>query len=391
MIHRLYGILLSAGLSGCLHTDRAAPPSLAETYADSFRIGASLIASQITGEKPEEQKLINRQFNSYTASNEMKWSRIHPRENEYHFSYADALMELGERNNATIIGHTLVWHQQTPDWVFEDENGEPASRELLLARLKTHIDTVVGRYAGRVHGWDVINEAFYNDGSWRKTRWYEILGEDYIAQAFRMAHEADPEARLYYNDFNLYKPEKREAVLALIRDLRHKDVPIHGIGIQGHYELDHPPIDQIEEAIEAFGALGLEVMVTELDVSVLPFPDKDQRGADLSVNFELAAELNPYVDGLPDDVRRTFDARYRDLFALFLRHRDVISRVTFWNLSDSTSWKNNWPVHGRTDYPLLFDRQNQPKSAFYELLRLKQEFDAWRTEPYDQFVFELEE
>ena len=368
--------LLLAWLPGCLHTEKATPPSLAAAYEDSFRIGASLIATQITGEHADEQQLVDQQFNSYTASNEMKWEHIHPSEDNYHFTYSDALVELGERNNATIIGHTLVWHSQTPDWVFEDENGEPASRERVLARLKHHIDTVVGLYAGRVHGWDVINEAFYNDGSWRKTRWYEMLGEDYIEEAFRLAHEADPQAKLYYNDFNLYKPEKRESVLALVSDLRRKGVPIHGIGLQGHYELDHPPIEQIETAIKAFGALGLEVMITELDLSVLPFPDKDQRGADLSVDFELSAELNPYVDGLPEDVRRTFDARYRELFALFLRHREVIGRVTFWNLSDRTSWKNNWPVRGRTDYPLLFDRQSQPKSAFYELIELKKEFDA---------------
>lgn len=352
------------------------PPSLADLYADSFRVGVALNARQIMGEDASDRHVIDTHFNSYTAENEMKWQRIQPEEGKFHFKYADALVELGERNNATIIGHTLLWHNQTPDWVFEDPDGQPASRELVLSRLRTHIETVVSRYKGRVHGWDVVNEAFNEDGSWRETKWRDALGDDYIAETFRIVHGVDPEAHLYYNDYNLYKPEKRDATVALVKSLLERGIPVHGVGIQGHYGLGHPPLNLLEDAIIAFGDLGVEVMITELDVSVLPFPESDVWGADLSINFELSAELNPYVDGLPDDVRLEQDAHFADLFAVFLRHREVMGRVTFWNLNDGTSWKNNWPMRGRTDYPVIFDRQNQPKSAFHALVKLKQEHDG---------------
>ncbi len=351
-------------------------PSLAELYADSFRLGVALNASQIAGDVSSDRQVINTHFNSYTAENEMKWERMQPLEGEFNFASADALVALGERNDATVIGHTLLWHNQTPDWVFEDEDGQPASRELLRQRLHTHIKTVVGRYAGRIHGWDVVNEAFNEDGSWRDTRWREILGDDYIAETFAMARAADPSAKLYYNDYNLYKPAKRDAVVALVRDLQARGIPVHGIGIQGHYGLGHPPLDLLEDAIIAFGELGVEVMITELDVSVLPFPEEGLWGADLSVDFELSAEMNPYVDGLPAEVQAEQDAHFRDLFTVFLRHRSVMGRVTFWNLNDGSSWKNNWPMRGRTDYPVIFDRQNQPKSAFHALVELKRNHNS---------------
>jgi len=351
-------------------------PALAELYADSFRIGVALNADQIKGADASDRHVIETHFNSFTAENAMKWEELQPIEGEFNFQHADALVALGERNNATVIGHTLLWHNQTPDWVFQDVNGNPASRELVLARLRTHIETVVGRYQGRIHGWDVVNEAFEDDGSGRESPWRAALGDDYVAETFAIVHAVDPDAHLYYNDYNLYKPAKRDATVALVKSLQARGIPIHGVGIQGHYGLDHPPLDQLEDAIVAFGELGVEVMITELDVSVLPFPDAGDWGADLSVNFALSAELNPYVDGLPDDVRRQQDAHFRDLFALFLRHRDQLGRVTFWNLNDATSWKNNWPMRGRTDYPVIFDRQNQPKSAFHALVELKQEHDA---------------
>jgi endo-1,4-beta-xylanase len=356
-------------------TPATATPSIADLYADSFRIGVALSAGQIVGSNPAEARVRDEHFNSYTAENEMKWERIHPTEGEYDFEIADTLADLGESNDAFLVGHTLVWHNQTPDWVFEDATGEPASREHVLQRMRDHITTVVTRYRGRFDGWDVVNEAIVEDGSMRETKWREALGDDYIAEAFTAAHAADPEAKLYYNDYNLWKPEKRAGAVRIVKDLQSRGVPIHGVGLQGHYGIDSPPLEELEASIEAFAALGVAVMITELDVSVLPFPDSDQWGADLSVNFALSAELNPYADGLPADVRVAQDNHYRALFAIFLKHRDVIDRVTFWNLHDGSSWKNNWPVRGRTDYPVIFDRNHQPKSTYRALIDLKLAYD----------------
>ena len=352
-----------------------ATPSIADLYADSFHIGVALSAGQILGTDPSDTRVIAGHFNSYTAENAMKWESIHPTEGNFSFEIADALADLGEKNDAFLVGHTLLWHQQTPDWVFEDSEGKPASRDQVLARLRHHITTVVTRYKGRFDGWDVVNEALNEDGTMRESNWREALGDDYIAEAFMAAHAADPEAKLYYNDYNLYKPEKRAGAVAIVKDLQARGIPIHGVGIQGHYGLDNPPLEELEATIVALAELGVKVMITELDVSVLPFPDSDQWGADLSTNFALSAELNPYVDGLPADVRIEQDNHYRALFAVFLKHRETLHRVTFWNLNDGTSWKNNWPVRGRTDYPVIFDRQNKPKSTYRALIDLKLAYD----------------
>ncbi|GAB5559293.1 MAG: endo-1,4-beta-xylanase [Synoicihabitans sp.] len=346
-------------------------PSLADLYADSFKIGVALNPREIRGEDPAAARLIAQHFNSLTAENDMKWERIEPTEGKFDWAVADDFVALGERNDAFMVGHTLLWHSQTPDWVFEDAHGKPASREVVLARLKRHIDAVVGRYKGRVHSWDVVNEAFEDDGSWRDTLWLRTIGPDYIARAFEFAHAADPDAELYYNDYNLFKAPKRNAVVKLVKALQKEGLPIHGVGIQGHYGIGYPPMDELEASIEAFAELDVKVMVTELDISVLPFPSSAQQGADISLNFELQAELNPYTKGLPPDVSAALADAYRDLFELYLKHANVIDRVTLWNLTDASTWRNNWPMHGRTDHPVLFDRQNQPKDAYHAIVNLK--------------------
>ena len=239
-------------------------PSLADLYADSFKIGVALNAREIRGSNPQASRLIGAHFNALTAENEMKWERIHPAEGEFNFDVADALVERAEAQGAFTVGHTLLWHNQTPDWVFEDSEGHTASRVLLLNRLKHHIETVVGRYKGRIDGWDVVNEAFNEDGTWRESPWYKIIGPDYIAKAFEYTHAVDPDAALYYNDYNLYKPAKRAAAIALIKDLQSQGIPVGGIGIQGHYGLGYPPLDELETSIVTFGELGIPVMFTEL-------------------------------------------------------------------------------------------------------------------------------
>jgi len=350
-------------------------PSLADIYADSFRIGVALNANEIRGTNPQASRLIGAHFNALTAENDMKWERIQPEEGEFDFAISDALVERAQSQGAFIVGHTLLWHSQTPDWVFQDSAGQPASRALLLNRLQHHIETIVGRYKGRIHGWDVVNEALNEDGTWRDSPWYQIIGDDYIAKAFEYAHAADPAAALYYNDYNLSKAPKRDSAIKLIKRLQAKGIPVGGIGIQGHYGIGYPPLEELEASIVAFGKLGIPVMFTELDISVLPFPSQGQMGADISQNFELQAELNPYVDGLDVETSQALADSYVALFTMFLKHRDLINRVTLWNLTDASTWRNNWPMRGRTDYPVLFDRANEPKQAYRALVELKLQHD----------------
>jgi len=302
----------------------------------------------------------------------MKWARIHPELNEYDFEAADRFVEFGEENDMFMVGHTLVWHSQIPDWVFEDQDGNPISRQALLDRMRDHIHAVVGRYKGQVHAWDVVNEALNEDGTFRESRWFEIIGEEYLLKAFEYAHEADPDAELYYNDYSLENPDKRAGAVRLIQYLQENDAPVTGIGTQGHFHLSSPTLEEVENTIVVFGELGIDVMVTELDIDVLPSA-MDYQGADVNIEVELQEELNPYPDGLPESVDYELAERYADLFEIFLRNKDLISRVTFWGVTDGDSWKNNWPVRGRTNYPLLFDRTGEPKQAFHAIIRLQHE------------------
>lgn len=235
--------------------------------------------------------------------------------------------------------------------------------------MKRHIKTVVGRYKGRVQSWDVLNEAFNDDGSYRESLWFNILGPTYIETAFELAHKADPQAKLYYNDYNVWKPEKRDRVVRMVKHLKQKGIPIHGIGMQGHYGLHYPEnLQDIEDAIVAFHQLGVDVMVTELDVTVIPFPDSQNQGADISLNIEWQQKYNPYPDGLSEAAQQAFDRRYADFFNIFIKHSDKLQRVTFWGVHDAQSWRNGWPIKGRTDYPLLIDRDLQVKPVAKSLL-----------------------
>ena len=272
-----------------------------------------------------------------------------------------------------IVGHTLVWFHQTPDWVFQDESGRPLGREALLERMKEHIFTVMGRYKGRIHGWDVVNEAISSDGGFRKCSWLEIIGEDYVLKAFEYARQADPGAQLYYNEYDVEKQPKCEGVIRLIRDLQSKGVHINGIGIQGHWFLDYPRIEEIETSILALSKLGVKLMVTELDVGVLPFYPVDSKLVDLaSFSPELQKKHNPYPSGLPDSVQKDMANRYAQIFSLFHKHRDKFSRVTFWAVHDGQSWRSYMPINGRTDYPMLFDRHCKPKPAFDAVVKIVQ-------------------
>ena len=234
--------------------------------------------------------------------------------------------------------------------MFQGADGKPADRDTLLARMRDHIRTVVGRYKGKIHGWDVVNEAVDEDGSMRKSPWQVGIGDDYVAKAFEFAHEADPDAELYYNDFNLEKPMKRAGVIKLVKDLQTRNLRIDGIGNQGHWRLETPAIGEIEEALVDLHSTGLKVMYTEVDINILP---EAGRNADPAVT-------NPYANNLPDEKQQQLAARYTDIFGVLLRHRDIVTRITFWGLSDADSWLNR----GRMNHPLLWDRLRQPKPAF---------------------------
>ncbi len=345
-------------------------PPLKAAFEGKFLIGTTLNYPALQGRAPMDVAIATTHFNAITPANSMKPDALQRVEGQFTFADGDRLVEIAEKSGATPIGHVLVWHEQTPAWFFQGPDGQPVSRELALARLRQHIATVVGHYKGRVKQWDVVNEAISDRPGelLRQTPWLKAIGEDYIAEAFRAAHEADPDAILIYNDYNIELAYKRPKALQLLRSLLDQKVPIHAVGIQGHWRLNTPDFAEVEKAIQQFGALGLKVMITELDIGVLP---TRYQGADISVRETMTPEqqavLNPYAAGLPDTVAQQQAERYRQAFAMFLRHPEVIGRVTLWGTQDGDSWLNNFPVRGRTDYPLLFDREGKPKPAFFAI------------------------
>jgi endo-1,4-beta-xylanase len=355
--------LSTALLLSSLAAYAQAPVTLKDAFLGIFRIGAAVNQAQFGEQDARGVPIIKAQFNTISPENVLKWESVHPRPDAYAFEAPDRYVAFGEKNGMFIIGHTLVWHSQVPRWVFQDDKGAPLDREGLLKRMHEHISTVVGRYKGRIGGWDVVNEALNEDGTLRKSPWLNIIGDDYLVKAFQYAHEADPKAELYYNDYSLERAAKRDGAVELIRKLQSAGVKIAAVGLQGHDKMGWPTLEEQEAAIAAFEKLGVKVNITELDIDVLP-QATPQRTADVALSVEAQEKLNPYKDGLPDSVQQALARRYAGLFGVFLKHRGTISRVTFWGVTDGDSWLNNWPVRGRTSYPLLFDRQGGPKPAF---------------------------
>jgi endo-1,4-beta-xylanase len=346
-------------LSGCSTTPESAT-TLKDALKDKFLIGTALNHNQFTGKDTLDIEIIQKHFSAIVPENCMKSEVIHPEEGRFDFTQADQFVAFGEANNLFITGHCLIWHSQTPPWLFVDEQGKEVSREVLIERMKTHISTVVGHYKGKIKGWDVVNEAILDDGSYRNSKFYTIIGEDFIPLAFQFAHEADPDAELYYNDYSMANEGKRNGVVAMVKSIQEKGIKIDGIGMQGHIGMNYPAIEEFEKSLLAFSALGVNVMITELDLTVLPNHGGNV-GADVAQTAEYQQEMNPYAEGLPEDVAAAWTARFNAFFQLFFKHQDKISRVTLWGVSDGDSWKNNWPIFGRTDYALLFDRNHQPK------------------------------
>jgi endo-1,4-beta-xylanase len=366
--------------AACGHSrqaDVAPATTLKDAFRGAFRVGAALNANQFSERDVRAAALVKTQFNTITPENVLKWESVHPRPGTYDFSASDQYVAFGEKNGMFVVGHTLVWHNQTPRWVFQDAAGKLVTRDTLLARMHDHIRTVVGRYKGRIKGWDVVNEALDEDGSLRRSPWLTIIGEDYIAKAFQFAHDADPKAELYYNDYSVENGAKRNGAVQLIAKLKAQGIPVAAIGLQGHDKMDWPTPAQQDSTIVALAKLGVKVNITELDVDVLPSAIQN-RAADVNVRAEPDPRANPYAAGLPDPVQQALAARYAALFRVFVKHQDVIDRVTFWGVGDGDSWLNNWPVRGRVSYPLLFDRQDNPKPAFDAVVRTARPIRAQR-------------
>jgi endo-1,4-beta-xylanase len=350
-----------------LATLDATKVSLAQTYSKRFKVGVAINGSVYDQRDPAAAALVAAQFNRVTAENEMKWQSLEPQPGVLDFTNADAFVAYAEQHGMEIHGHTLVWHHQVPQWVFENATGGQATRAQLLERLDRHMAALAQHFGNRVQYWDVVNEALNDDGSLRDTPWRKIIGADYLEQAFRLAAKHFPTAKLVYNDFSLEKPAKRDAVVKLVGDLKKHGVRIDAIGTQSHFQLQSPPLEAIDASLAAFGGAGVEVLVSELDVDVLP-PAYANQGADLSVNAELSAQLNPYVDCLPSDVAEQAAQRWAELFQVFSRHSDHLHSVTLWGVSDKYSWLNVWPVRGRTNYALLFDRELRAKQSWQRVI-----------------------
>lgn len=341
---------------------------LARTLRKAFRMGVAVSNEALDTGDARQLDLIRHEFNSVTGENAMKWGVIRPDGRNWQWQRADRLADFAARNDMALVGHTFVWHSQIPASVFTDDSGAALGRTALLGRMQEHIETLAGRYRGRVWAWDVVNEAIDEDKGWRRSRWHDIIGDDFMEHAFRFARTADPKARLLYNDYNMHNPGKRTFLVDVLRGYLDRGVPITGIGMQSHVGLDYPDLEEWERSIATYAGMGLKVHITELDVDVLPRAGSTQ--ADVANRAAYAAELNPWPQGLPEAMQEKLADRYEALFRILLRYRSSVERVTFWGLHDGISWKNDFPVRGRTNYPLLFDRALRPKPAYDRLVRL---------------------
>lgn len=324
---------------------------LKDAYKDYFTIGVAVSPNSLVGDQAE---MIKRQFNSLTAENVMKPALIHPQEDTYAWEAADKIVEFAQANGMKVRGHTLTWHGQTAPWMFLDAKGDTATKEVVLARLKEHITQVVSRYKGKVYAWDVLNEAILdgNDSSkiYRMSNWYRICGEEFIGKAFQWAHEADPNAVLFYNDYNTENPVKRDKIYNMLKKELANGAPIHGMGLQGHWKTNDPTEQNLRDAIDKFSSLGLKIQVTELDMTIY-----GGRGDTTAIGFT------------PEREQKQID-QYKMVFKVFREKKDVITGVTFWNVSDRGSWLDQ-RASGRKAYPLLFDVNNRPKKVYWEVMK----------------------
>jgi len=329
-------------------------PALKDIFADAWQMGVALREEIVRDEGDALQALATHHFDIITPENELKWGIVQASEGSFNFAPADAIADFARARGMSMIGHAFIWHEMGADWVFEDNDGAPAPPEIVQERLKQHMTALIERYGDVVRGWDVVNEAVSENKNeyLRDTNWRRALGDDYVATAFQLAAELAPDAELYYNDYNLDLPHKRDKTVRLVKDMLDRGIRVDAIGMQSHYSLRYPRTKEIERSIQAFSSLGVRVHITELDVSLYSFFDRRDR----------------YRDGAPPQLLEEQAARYATLFQLYLDHRNVIDRVTVWGLHDAQSWLNYTPVADRPDYPLLFHADGQPKPAFHAVV-----------------------
>jgi endo-1,4-beta-xylanase len=364
-------LTISAVVLASAHT--MARTTLAEATKGKFLFGVAVNMQQVNGVNPVESKLIAKEFSAVVAENCMKPQPTHPEENSYKWGDADKFVAFGEKNKQVVTGHCLIWHSQIGRWMFVDKNGKDVSPEILKERMRQHIYAVVGRYKGRVKGWDVVNEAIEDDGTYRQSKFYQILGKDFIKYAFQFAHEADPNAELYYNDYNVENPTKCDGIVQLVKELKAAGCRIDAVGSQSHMHITKPTLEATETSFQKLKAAGVHILITEWDISILPSP---YDGANISANFAYSKEMDPYRAGVPDSIQHKWNKRVLDMFELFLKYSDVVDRVTVWGLNDAATWLNGFPIRGRKDYPVLFDRKNNRKSVVDDMIIMANKYNS---------------
>jgi len=360
------------------HANHHETTTLREAFAGKFYIGGTISPWALRTPTEGMAQLAYTHYDAITADNAMKWGPFNPQPGEYRMEGADAFMAFADEHDFYTIGHCLFWHSQTPGWVYEDADGNDLTREALLARMRERAELYAERYGSRVDVWDVVNESIESDGSRRRSRFNQILGDEFEAEAFKIADAVMPKsAKLIYNDYGMTDPGRRDAVVAMVKDFQQRGIRIDGIGMQGHWSMNRPSIQEIEDSILAFASTGLPIHITELDVDFL---GRDQffgaEGANVDIQSRQATpENNPYPDGLPPEAEEQLAKRWEEIFALLLKHSDKIERVTFWAITDANSWLNNWPARGRTNYPTLINRDGSLKPAYHRVVELAKAAD----------------
>ena len=363
--------------SGSQEQHPAEMPALKDVYKDAFKMGAAVSTADISDRNPELVELILKHFNSLTPGNELKPQSLHPRPDVWNWERADRYVDFAVEHGMFVMGHTLCWHNQTPEFFWNDEKGNPKSHDELVETLRSYIETVCTHFKGRVDAWDVLNEIVSEEGGYRDKGWVhafggEEYGDEIVKTVFRFAQQYAPDTELYYNEFNAWRPSKLEGIIHIVKMLQEEGIRIDGVGIQAHWGLNYPKNHYVEEAIEKLSALGVKVMITEIDIDVLPLSREGQIIGQALQESQFQLEefeeyLDPYKDGLPPEVEKQLADRYEELFRIFYEHRDAIDRVTFWGTHDGSSWKNGSPVPRRTNYPLLFNRDLTPHEAFWRV------------------------
>ena len=369
MIKRfIIGAFCAASLLSCTQKAPEAEVTLKDYFGDKFLIGVAVNVDQSWERDTWGAAIVKKHFNSVVAENCMKSEEIHPTPFTWNWDDADQFVKFGEENGMTVIGHCLIWHSQCSPWFFTDENGKQVSAEELKTRMRDHITAIVTRYRGRIKGYDVVNEAILDNGDYRNSKFYEILGEEFIPWAFKCAHEADPDAELYYNDYSMALPGKREGVVKLVKSLKAQGLRIDAVGMQSHMGMEHPDFAEYEKTIQALIDAGVKVAITELDMDAIPTVSF---GASVEDEAAYSAQMNPYPEALPDSVSQIWNDRMKQVFSIYDKYQDHICRVTAWGVQDGDSWKNDWPMKGRTNYPLLFDRNYEMKPFLKDIINKK--------------------